>query len=179
MKRISFFSLLVCFMFIFASCQKAIEETPWADYALKYKDKVFERDGDENDPMIVKAMVKVGFEADSIDDNKISWCAAWAGFLLGEAGIKPSGSALGASYQKWGVKVKPRKWAIAITTDNHIAFLYSEEIFDTNSGKSYKLLGGNQTNSFKVSYYPVDKVAQFRMPTKNELLNPANPAKGL
>jgi len=163
------FLILGLLLFLF-SCQRPINETPWMECALKYKGKVYEREGGANDPLIVKALVLAGFKAEDIDDNKIGWCASWLGYILHESGITPTYSALGSSYRNFGVRVKARKGAIAITKDDHVAFLVSTRIHKTNSGDCYELLGGNQTDRFQISLYKITDIDEFRMPTKKDLM---------
>jgi uncharacterized protein (TIGR02594 family) len=69
------------------------------------------------------------------------------------------------SWLKWGKALdKPRRGAIAVLsrpgapTTGHVTFYVGEE------GSRLKLLGGNQENQVKISYYDKSRLLSYRWP---------------
>lgn len=95
--------------------------------------------------------------------DEVAWCSSFVNWCLKQCGIRGTNSAGAASWKKWGTASAPRYGAIAVvfnagaarssltTTGNHVGFLVEE------TKTHYVLLGGNQSNSVKVSRYPKAK----------------------
>lgn len=95
--------------------------------------------------------------------DEVAWCSSFVNWCLKQCGIRGTNSAGAASWKKWGHATSARYGAIAVifnpamarssltATGNHVAFLVEE------TKTHYVLLGGNQSNSVKVSRYPKAK----------------------
>lgn len=95
--------------------------------------------------------------------DEVAWCSSFVNWCMKQCGIRGTNSAAAASWKKWGNATTARYGAVAVvynagmarssmtTTGNHVAFLVEE------TRTHYVLLGGNQSNSVKVSRYPKAK----------------------
>jgi len=95
--------------------------------------------------------------------DEIAWCSSFINWCLKQCGIKGTNSAGAISWKNWGSASSPRYGAIAVinnpamarssltATGNHCGFLVEE------TKTHYVLLGGNQSNSVKVSRFPKAK----------------------
>lgn len=91
--------------------------------------------------------------------DEVAWCSSFVNWCMKQSGIRGTNSAAAASWKKWGNASASRYGAIAVvynaamanssltTTGNHVAFLVEE------TKTHWVLLGGNQSNSVKVSRY--------------------------
>lgn len=98
-------------------------------------------------------------------DEEIPWCSSFANWVIKQAGIRGSGDARARSWLTWGQKLdRPRRGAITVLTrpgsetNGHVAFYVGEE------GGRLKLLGGNQENQVKISYYDKSRLLGYRWP---------------
>jgi uncharacterized protein (TIGR02594 family) len=98
-------------------------------------------------------------------DEEVPWCSSFANWVMKQANIRGSGEASARSWLNWGKKLdQPRRGAITVLsrpgapTNGHVAFYLGEE-----NGK-LKLLGGNQENQVKVSFYPKERLLSYRWP---------------
>lgn len=88
-------------------------------------------------------------------EDEVPWCAAFVGAILAECGIQGAGSLWALDYAKWGEKVelaKAKRGDICVwqreSGGGHVGFFVGQ-----GAGK-IQVLGGNQSNSVKVSEYP-------------------------
>jgi uncharacterized protein (TIGR02594 family) len=97
-----------------------------------------------------------------VNPRKTPWCAAFVNGILKRNGKKTTNSAAAASFKTYGKRVtKPIKGDIVVMR-GHVGIFMG---FVTKNGKRYvAVLGGNQSNSVKVSYYPVSRVVAYRRP---------------
>lgn len=97
-----------------------------------------------------------------VNPKKVPWCAAFLNGILKRNGKKTTNSLAAASFRNYGKRVtKPIKGDIVVLK-GHVGIFVG---FVTRNGKRYvAVLGGNQSNSVKVSYYPVKKVVSYRRP---------------
>ena len=95
-----------------------------------------------------------------VNPRKVPWCAAFLNSILRKSGKKTTGSLSAASFRNYGKKViKPVKGDIVVLK-GHVGIFVG---FVTRKGKKYvAVLGGNQSNSVKVSHYPVSRVVTYR-----------------
>lgn len=98
-------------------------------------------------------------------DDETPWCSAFANWCMRKAGIKGSGQANARSWLTWGRKLEaPVHGCIVVlkrgtsTTSGHVGFY-----IETHGGKIV-VLGGNQSNSVKLSNYPKADVLGYRLP---------------
>lgn len=121
-----------------------------------------EHNGPGDNPRILQYQSACSFNA---KDEEVPWCSSFANWVMKQAGIRGSGEASARSWLKWGQQLQqPRRGAITVLsrpgapTNGHVAFYLGEE------GGKLKLLGGNQENQVKVSYYPKDRLLSYRWP---------------
>jgi uncharacterized protein (TIGR02594 family) len=120
--------------------------------------------GEKSNPLIEEFYKKVDGSKHTDD---VSWCAAFVGACLADAGLKNSGSLAARSYQKFGDPVlKPKIGDIVVFTrgsswQGHVGF-YAGETKD-----AILVLGGNQSDQVKIASYPKSRlIATRRVPTK-------------
>lgn len=101
-----------------------------------------------------------------IDPARTKWCAAFVNGVLAKSGKKSTGSATAASFLSWGKRTsRPSNGDIVVLSfkgkrASHVGF-YMGTV--TIKGQRFvKVLGGNQKNSVKVTYYPANRVVQYR-----------------
>jgi uncharacterized protein (TIGR02594 family) len=120
--------------------------------------------GGKHNPKILEWFKKVGHP--QIVDDETSWCAAFTGAMLEEAGLESTKSLLARSYEKWGVevpldqalpgdlvvnwRVKPDSW------QGHIGFFHGRK-----KGKIL-ILGGNQKNRVSVDDFSEGELLSVR-----------------
>jgi uncharacterized protein (TIGR02594 family) len=101
-----------------------------------------------------------------IDPSRIRWCAAFVNGVLAKSGKKGTGSALAASFLKWGTRTTNPSMGDVVVLGlrkgraSHVGFYMGTT--KIKGQKFVKVLGGNQSNSVKVTYYPASKVIQYR-----------------
>jgi uncharacterized protein (TIGR02594 family) len=95
--------------------------------------------------------------------DETAWCSSFVNWCMKQSGVRGTNSAGAASWKTWGNASAARYGAVAVvfnqgmarssmtTTGNHVAFLVEE------TKTHWVLLGGNQSNSVKVSHYPKAK----------------------
>src|SRR5512135_2328080 len=92
--------------------------------------------------------------------DEVPWCAAFVGWCLKQADIRPSGSAAAASYEEWGRDLGDEPEIGCVVVMNHHVTFY----VGYNDDATIQGLGGNQSDRIKVSNYPVAKVISYRWP---------------
>ncbi len=120
-------------------------EQLWMKYAREYIG-VHEGRGDLDNPVVVEMYKLSGFAG--IKHDSVPWCAAFVGACLAKAKIRPSGSLMARSYQKWGQKcfppvygcigVKSRAGLGAGSSLGHVGFVtnYDEKFVTMISGNT-------------------------------------------
>ncbi|AXQ68293.1 tail length tape measure protein [Caulobacter phage CcrBL10] len=102
----------------------------------------------------------------TIDPKKLSWCAAFVNAVLNQNGLAGTGDLRASSFKDYGSEVSrqdARKGDIVVLkpqapgATGHVGFLDS---FDKNG--RVNILGGNQSDSVKVSSFAADQVVSFR-----------------
>ena len=96
----------------------------------------------------------------NIDPARIPWCAAFVNSILKKSGNKGSKSLKANSFLSWGVRVsKPREGDIVIIKTGHG---YHVGFFAGFKNGKVLVLGGNQSNSVKITAYSAKRVVQYR-----------------
>ena len=114
--------------------------------------------GQEDNERIVGYFGAVSYRA---TDDETPWCAAFANWVLMEAGIARTESAAALSFSKWGVATKKPKYGDIVVFDHgkgrgHVGF------FMGFKGSKTGVLGGNQNDEVNVTWFETSKVAHFR-----------------
>lgn len=108
-------------------------------------------------------------------EDEVPWCASFVNWVMRQAGIPGTNSALAASWLDWGTFIDSgrigavtvirrigfrRDAATGSWTGNHVGFFVSLE------GNRLRLLGGNQSDSVRFSNFNLDayEIRGFRWP---------------
>lgn len=95
--------------------------------------------------------------------DETAWCSSFTNWSMEQSGVKGTDSAAAASWKNWGEPTDARYGAVTVlhnskaagssltTSGNHVGFLVEE------TPTHYGLLGGNQSDSVKVTYFPKSK----------------------
>lgn len=98
-----------------------------------------------------------------VNPRKVPWCAAFLNAILKKSGKKTTGSLSAASFRNYGYRVIKPITGDIVVMKNHVGIFVG---FIIRNGKKFvAVLGGNQSNSVKISYYPITKVITFRRPS--------------
>jgi uncharacterized protein (TIGR02594 family) len=100
--------------------------------------------------------------------DEVPWCASFVNWVHKQSGISGTGSALAMSYNNWGKKVdKPAYGAVAVFSHGggkgHVGFVVGKQ------GSNILVLGGNQSNSVKISSYSTSKIVAYAFPGDYEV----------
>lgn len=138
-------------------------ETPevtqnWMDIAKK-EIGIHEVTGGEN-PRIIQYFTAVSYHA---QEDEVPWCSAFANWVLKQAGIEGTDSAVARSFEKWGEELEdPRKGAVIVfdwqNGSGHVGFIYSW------TDSSVAVLGGNQSDQVCITNFKWDNVSAMRWP---------------
>lgn len=103
----------------------------------------------------------------SIDPRRTAWCAAFVNSVLAQAGKPTSGSIESISFIAWGHAVKSPEGGDVVVmkgvsrrSPTHVGFFVGSAL--VNGRTYYKILGGNQGNMVRVSWFPAAKVIAIR-----------------
>ena len=99
-------------------------------------------------------------------DDKASWCSSFVNWVLAQAGITGTGSALARSWLDWGVPLQtPRPGCITVLSredpagwKGHVGFFVRQD------DEHVYLLGGNQLDEVRLHFYPRANLLGFRWP---------------
>lgn len=123
-----------------------------------------EKPGPEADPQILAF-----FEATSLRtlSDETAWCAAFVGWCLRAAGVRPTGRANARSYLQWGSALEaPRYGCVTILKRGHNPRYGHVGFFVRLEGPHVVLLGGNQGNRVCERAYPAAHVLGYRWPSE-------------
>lgn len=98
--------------------------------------------------------------------DETPWCSSFANWCVKGSGLKGTNSAMARSWMKWGEKLDtPREGCIVVfarpsagPNSGHVAFFVKE------TAERIRVLGGNQSNQVKESYYGKDDLLGYRWP---------------
>lgn len=91
-----------------------------------------------------------------VNPATVPWCAAFVNGILSQLGIRGTGSNMAISFNKYKTPTKnPTKGDIVVFR-HHVGF------FQGFSGNKVAVLGGNQSNKVKVSYFSKSAVLSYR-----------------
>lgn len=95
-----------------------------------------------------------------VNPRNTPWCAAFANAVLKKSGKKGSGSLTARSFLGWGRRVSsPVSGDVVILRTK---FGYHVGFFIGRKGGQVLVIGGNQSNSVKVTAYSARSVVQYR-----------------
>lgn len=136
-----------------------LADPPWLTIARRHLG-VLEAAGAADNPVVVDFYRRAGFAG--VKHDSVPWCAAFVGACLADAGVKPSGSLMALSYEKWGEALAgPIMGCIATKAragGGHVFF-----VVGANATTVYAL-GGNQSDSVSITSIPRAQVTAWRWP---------------
>lgn len=104
-----------------------------------------------------------------VNPRRTPWCAAFVNAILNRNGYRTTGSNTASSFSSYGIKVRvASKGDIVLirsrvsSSGRHVGIFYEYKVI--NGIKHIGVLGGNQNNMVKVTYYPVRSVITIRRP---------------
>lgn len=124
--------------------------------------------GSKHEPLILQMFKDAGFAG--IEDDETAWCAAGANAALFRTGYKTTGKLTARSFMgdKTTELKTPYIGCIVVFWrgdkngwQGHVAFWVNED------DKYIYCLGGNQSNSMRISKYPKTKLLGYREPIYN------------
>lgn len=115
--------------------------------------------GGENE-RIIEYFTCVSYHA---QEDEVPWCSAFANWVLKQAGIEGTNSAVARSFEDWGEDLEdPKKGAIIVfdwgNGSGHVGFIYSW------TESSVAVLGGNQGDQVCISNFKWDNVSAMKWP---------------
>ncbi|MCP2006442.1 flagellar protein FlgJ [Duganella sp. HSC-15S17] len=146
---------------------------PWMKVAQEEFEKgVKRRTGRGNhDPRILEYFTATpGLERSAASIDETPYCAAFVNWCLGRTGYRGNGSALAASFARWGRPTKDNKPALGAVAlirfpggGHHVTFVAGI----SPNGRLIATLGGNQGESHEVSHSrcPKTMVVTYRYPS--------------
>lgn len=121
--------------------------------------------GSAHNPRIIEYHASTSLKATT---DETAWCASFVNWCLRQAGVTGTNSAAAASFVTWGKEVAAQPGAVCVIynasaansslsrSGNHVGFLVDE------TSTNYVLLGGNQSDSVKISNF---SKAKWRLKT--------------
>ena len=101
-----------------------------------------------------------------VNPRRIPWCAAFVNAILNRKGYQGTESLTAASFKSYGAKVTtPHKGDIVVLRNsrgNHVGIFVEYKVI--NGRKMVGVLGGNQNNMVKVTYYSARSIVTIRRP---------------
>lgn len=100
--------------------------------------------------------------------DEVPWCASFANWVMGKAGKGGTGSALAMSFKNYGKKLKkPAYGSLAVFSygggKGHVGFVVGKQ------GSRLLVLGGNQSDSVKISSFSTSKIVAYVVPGDYEV----------
>jgi uncharacterized protein (TIGR02594 family) len=116
--------------------------------------------GSQHNPRVVEYHSTTG----KWDNDEVAWCSSFVNWVMIKAGHKPTGSAQAISWAKWGKKLdRPAYGAIAVFSygggKGHVGFVIGKK------GDKLLILGGNQSNTVKVSSFGTSQIIAYVVPS--------------
>ncbi len=133
----------------------------WYLIALR-EEGVSERAGSAHNPRIIEYHNATSYKAST---DEVPWCSSFANWCMREAGLKGTNSAAARSWLKWGKEIsEPVLGCIVIFSrppnpaHGHVGFYAGE------TSTHILTLGGNQSNTVRVSGYRKSRLLGYRLP---------------
>ena len=97
-----------------------------------------------------------------VNPKRTPWCAAFVNGILRRQGHAPNNSNVAYNFRKYGIGVTNPKKGDIVVFRSHVGIFVG---FVKRNGKIYvAVLGGNQSNRVKISYFRESKVIAYRRP---------------
>jgi uncharacterized protein (TIGR02594 family) len=137
---------------------------PWMTVAeQEMRNGVREVAGASSNPRIIQYHATTSLQA---QDDETSWCSSFVNWCMMQAGQRGTNRANARSWLDWGQALdEPRFGCVTVlwresrsSWKGHVAF------FNGISGSNVSLLGGNQSDSVRISNYAASRVLGYRWP---------------
>ncbi len=148
---------------VMATYVKEIAEPEWLAIA-RQELGVAELPGANHNQRILEYHSKTGLQAGS---DEVAWCSSFVNWCMDKAGITGTRSAAARSWATWGKELEaPQPGCIVVfrrydpnnPSAGHVAF------FVRKRAPLVDVLGGNQSNSVRMSGYALSDVLTYRWP---------------
>jgi uncharacterized protein (TIGR02594 family) len=119
--------------------------------------------GAKNNPRIIEYHAKTSLKASS---DEVPWCAAFVNWCLAEAGKNGTNSASARSFLRYGAPVLDdfKRGDILIFKRGKEPWMGHVAFYLGQTGDLFKVVGGNQSNMVKISYYKKSDLIGVRRP---------------
>ena len=115
-----------------------------------------------NNPRIIEYHKTTSLGA---SEDEVSWCAAFVGWVMLQAGYTSTKSALARSYLQWGTALSgPQYGAVVVFRRGNNPNFGHVSLVQKFDDTYVWCLGGNQSDSVKVSRFPRSSVLGYRWP---------------
>lgn len=145
---------------------KHLGKLPWMQIAEAFERMgVIEQPGTKHHPLILWFHQQTSLKATT---DEVPWCSAFACAVMEMAGHKSPRSAAARDWLKWGMKLDQPAYGCIVVFDRsdpsnknaaHVAFYMG-----IKTPPNLSVLGGNQSNSVRISPYPESDVIGYRWP---------------
>ncbi|MEM7037947.1 MAG: TIGR02594 family protein [Bacteroidota bacterium] len=120
--------------------------------------------GSKHNPRVIEYHSTTG----KFGTDEVPWCASYVNWVHKQSGLSGTGSALAMSYKNWGKDLgRPAYGALAVFSygggKGHVGFVVGEQ------GGKLLILGGNQSNSVKISAFSKSKIVAYVVPSDYEV----------
>lgn len=136
-------------------------ESPWMPIA-QAEQGVAEMRGANDNPRILEYLDSTQLDAELKKHDETAWCSAFVNWCVERAGYEGTNSAWAFSWLDWGQAIpEPRPGCIVVLKrrggGGHVGFYVG-----TEDGR-VRLLGGNQSDSVRISSYDPAQVLGYRI----------------
>lgn len=146
---------------------RAEDDTPPVWLTIAYGELgQHEAPGDAENPRIHEYHAATTLGRWAREREATPWCSSFVNWVMREAGIEGTGSAMARSWLGWGLELRqPRPGCVTVLRrgappSGHVGF------FERAEGNLIYLLGGNQGNAVSVKPYGADLVLGYRWPAE-------------
>lgn len=96
-------------------------------------------------------------------EDEIPWCSAFVNWCLDQVGIKGTNLANASSFLEWGEELKqPIEGCVVVIKSSKTNSGYHVGFFNGFEGNYVKVIGGNQSDQVKESYFLKKNVVSYR-----------------
>ena len=144
--------------------EKIQDRNDWMDIARREIGQKEIR-GRSHNPRIIQYHKSTSLRAST---DEVPWCSSFVNWVVTRAGYKGTNSAAARSWLKWGHRISgPKPGCIVVFWrgkkdgwSGHVGFVTDVDL----SRDKIRVLGGNQADMVKESWYSTDKVLGYRWP---------------
>lgn len=136
-------------------------DPPWLKIAIKEMG-ISEISGNKSNSRIIEYHSKTSLKATS---DEVPWCSSFVNWCLDKSGFLGTNSAAARSWLSWGQRINfPAKGCVVILSrgknpmQGHVGFFLGIK------NDFVSILGGNQSDSVKISNFPISSIIGYRWP---------------